>query len=445
MEPVKLRVRQCFHVILFLIILYLLLKTADYYLYNDNTYTRVMFHEMYHSEPIDVAFIGSSNVYRHFDPKIWDETLGMHTFNLGTSSQTPEDAYYIMKELFKSQSPRYCIYGINSILFLELDAYKNPVKNYIIFDYLKPSFNKYAYGYTAFKEKSLLNGWVQATRNADKDLLETIKNVSDIKRTDTYQTYQYKIYEGSGEEYQGRGFVYANRQTEKGAVGKIDGYLFHDYEISESSLVYMKRLKELCDENGTELIFVVPPLPYASMKLQEDYQEITKFYQSVADEMDVALFPFDLSRPEYLLMEDNDFYDEAHLSGKGAERFSRTAAELVKKYMDGEEIDRNKYFYASFEEFLDNSPWIFNTWLEKNEAGYTAQAFYGNGVIPEYCFQWSDDKGKTWHMAQEYSENSRIASENLPDECNMLMVWTRPRGELSEEADYQQCDRMELE
>ena len=48
-------------------------------------------------------------------------------------------------------------------------------------------------------------------------------------------------------------------------------------------------------------------------------------------------------------------------------------------------------------------------------------------------------------MAQEYSENSRIASENLPDECNMLMVWTRPRGELSEEADYQQCDRMELE
>ena len=444
MELVKLRVRQCFHVVLFLIILYLLLKTADYYLYNDNTYTRVMFHEMYHSEPIDVAFIGSSNAYRHFAPGIWDESLGMHTFNLGTSSQTPDDAYYVMKELFKSQSPKYCIYGINSILFLELDAYDNPVKNYIIFDYLKLSLDKFAYGYTAFEEKSLLNGWIPATRNANEDLLETIKNVSDIKQMETYQTYQYEIYEGTDEVYQGRGFVYSNRRTENGAVGKVDGYLFHDYEISECYLSYMKRLKELCDENGTELIFVVPPLPYASMKLQEDYQEIIDLYQKVADELEVALFPLDLSRPEYLLMEDDDFYDGAHMSGKGAERFSRAAAELVKKYINGEEFDESSFFYSSYQELLDDSPRVFNVWLEETEDGCSAQSLCGNGVSPVYSFQWSDDRGETWHMLQEYSGNSQIMKENLPDGCNMLMVWAKPK-ELSGETDYQQCDRMELE
>lgn len=444
MTPVKLRVRQCFHVIFFLIILCLMLKIADYCLYNDSTYTRLMFHEMYQSKPIDVAFIGSSNVYRHFDPKTWDENLGMYTFNLGTSSQTPDDAYYIMKELFKSQSPEYCIYGINSILFLEMDVYNDPVKNYIIFDYLKPSINKYTYGYTVFQDKSLLNGWIPATRNTSKSLA-AIKKVLDIKGSETYQMYQYDIYETSNEEYQGRGFVYSNRQTEAGAVGKVEGYRFCDYKISEKYLFYMKKLKELCDENECKLIFVVPPLPYASMEMQEDYQEILDFYYAVADDIGVALFPFDISKHEYLLMEDNDFYDGAHMSGKGAVRFSRAASELVRKYMDGEEIDRNEYFYSSYEELLDNSPWIFNTWLEKNEDGYTAQASYGDGVTPEYCFQWSDNKGESWHMLQDYSRNNWISSESLPDGCNMLMVWAKPRGVFLEEADYQQCDRMELE
>ena len=80
----------------------------------------------------------------------------------------------------------------------------------------------------------------------------------------------------------------------------------------------------------------------------------------MANDLDVTIFNFDLAKPEYLNMEDSDFYDYAHMSGKGAEKFSLVASELVKKYMDGEEIDKKEYFYNSYEELLDNSPWIFN-------------------------------------------------------------------------------------
>lgn len=201
----KLQLFQIMKTVLFLLILGILLKIANDCLYNDNTYTRIMFHEMYHSEQIDVAFIGSSNVYRHFDPEIWDENLEMHTFNLGTSSQTPDDAYYVMKEVFKNQSPRYCIYGINSILFLDMDVYKDPIKSYIIFDYLKPSINKYIYGYTVFQDKSLLNAWIPATRNANTDLIKTAQDVISIKQMEAYQTYGYEVYNSSIEEYKGRG------------------------------------------------------------------------------------------------------------------------------------------------------------------------------------------------------------------------------------------------
>lgn len=237
---------------------------------------------MYALEEVDVVFVGSSNVYRHFDPEIWDRSLEAKTFNAGTSVQAPDGAYYIMKELFKDQSPSYCIYGINYILFLELEAYNNPQNHYIIFDYLKPSINRCLYGYTVFRDKSMLNAWMPATRNANADLVSTAKDVMSIKMTSTYQKYGYDIYINSDdEEYQGRGFVYSNRQTKKGEVGKISGYIFSDYEISEKYIFYIKKLKMLCEANGCELVFVVPPLPYATMKRQENYQEILELYDKV--------------------------------------------------------------------------------------------------------------------------------------------------------------------
>lgn len=442
----KSQISRIFRIASFIGILCLLINIANYCLYNDNTYTRVMFHEMYALEEVDVVFVGSSNVYRHFDPEIWDRSLEAKTFNAGTSVQAPDGAYYIMKELFKDQSPSYCIYGINYILFLELEAYNNPQNHYIIFDYLKPSINRCLYGYTVFRDKSMLNAWMPATRNANADLVSTAKDVMSIKMTSTYQKYGYDIYINSDdEEYQGRGFVYSNRQTKKGEVGKISGYIFSDYEISEKYIFYIKKLKMLCEANGCELVFVVPPLPYATMKRQENYQEILELYDKVANDLDVTIFNFDLAKPEYLNMEDSDFYDYAHMSGKGAEKFSLVASELVKKYMDGEEIDKKEYFYNSYEELLDNSPWIFNTWIEKNEDNFMAQVACGNGVQPEYCFQWSEDHGETWHMLQEYSENNQIADVDIPDECNMLMVWAKPKGVIPEETDYQQCYWMKLE
>ena len=60
-----------FRATLFLLLLGLLIHIADYGLYNDSTYTRLTFHEMYQAKQIDITFIGSSIVQRHFEPEIW--------------------------------------------------------------------------------------------------------------------------------------------------------------------------------------------------------------------------------------------------------------------------------------------------------------------------------------------------------------------------------------
>ena len=179
------------------------------------------------------------------------------------------------------------------------------------------------------------------------------------------------------------------------------------------------------------------------MALQEDYQEILDLYADVADSLDVPLFNFDLVRPDYLAMEDSDFYDSGHMSGKGARRFSEAASKLIKRYIDGEAIDRDAYFYSSYNDLLDASPWIFNTWLVKTEDGYTAEAAYGNGVLPEFAFYWSQDMGETWHIIKTYSQDGRIAGKEIPAGGDMIMVRTRPGGTLTPEGeDGWQCDRM---
>ena len=44
--------------------------------------------EMYDSkENIDIVFIGSSHVYRSYDPKLANRILGLRTYNVGSSGQ----------------------------------------------------------------------------------------------------------------------------------------------------------------------------------------------------------------------------------------------------------------------------------------------------------------------------------------------------------------------
>ena len=70
------------------------------YMIVDDTksYTRLTLHEYYNQENIDVLFIGASLCYRSLDTQILDESLGMNTFNLGTSSQDMDASYYLIKD-----------------------------------------------------------------------------------------------------------------------------------------------------------------------------------------------------------------------------------------------------------------------------------------------------------------------------------------------------------
>lgn len=261
------------------------------------------------------------------------------------------------------------------------------------------------------------------------------------KHSESYKNYGYDIYGTDLETYMGRRYVYTKLKTEKGAGGALQAYPFSEELISWEFEDYLRRIANLCKKHNCELILIAPPLPYAHMALQEDFQMVCSFYQQLAKENNVRLFDFTLARPELLTLEDSSFYDWVHMSGEGAAEFSSAASQVVADYIEGKEIDYDNLFYSSYQELLDASPYIFNAWFTKEEEIYTANCTFGSGVVPEYQFAWRESEDAQWQILQEYSADKTLETRMVPKSAIELRLYVRSVG--CEES-FQQSDILKL-
>ena len=60
---------------------------------------------------VDVLFLGSSHVYRGFDTRIFKES-GVHSFNLGSSSQAPAQSLMLLKKHIDNLQPKKIIFEV---------------------------------------------------------------------------------------------------------------------------------------------------------------------------------------------------------------------------------------------------------------------------------------------------------------------------------------------
>lgn len=66
-------------------------------------------------EDVDILFLGSSHAYRGFDVRKFD-SLGLKTFNLGSSAQTPIQTKMLLQRYLKQLNPKQIIYEVSPIL-----------------------------------------------------------------------------------------------------------------------------------------------------------------------------------------------------------------------------------------------------------------------------------------------------------------------------------------
>lgn len=324
-----------------------------------NSYTRVMMHELYDSENIDVIFVGSSHVYRSFVPDITDEEFGCYTFNAGSSSQQMDGSAAIIKEAIKNNDVKNVYlelyYAVAEEKYIDRSGM---TATYIISDYMPISFEKISYLLKASSKEHWVNSFVIPRREWNKFFdSDYVMNLLIKKTGEDYRNYVLSHDEEAVEYYVERGFV-ANNATasyttlnDKGYGNiNIDCLKGSDWEKSIIDIV------NYCKSNNVSITLFVSPEPEWTIVGKGNYQEYYNYIKELADNLSVDYYDFNLCKDQYLDRNDLElFKDTDHLNTRGAELFSHVFGELCVG-----KITERDVFYNSYEEMVqDREPMVY--------------------------------------------------------------------------------------
>lgn len=257
---------------------------------------------------LDLFFLGSSHTYRSFNPEIFDAALGSHSFNLGTSDQTPMTSYFVLKEILNTQKPKSVILEVYWLTLMKGDQFRNASYNY---EYIRsPNVREEFYrdGFD-WKGRMLLIFPSYRYRN----------NLNDVFRLATGKV---PGFEDKG-EYKVKGYVEASdtvRLKDLNKQNEFDGFLFKKQNIERKQILYIKKIVDLCRSRGISIVFITAPLPPVSLGKVTDYRNIHDYINQLALGLNVPYMDTNTDAPKGLF-NNEDFMDEGHLNKTGVRKF----------------------------------------------------------------------------------------------------------------------------
>ena len=247
----------------------------------------------------DVIFIGDCEVYANFSPMELYRQQGITAYVRGNSQQLLWQSYYILKETYRYETPKAVVLNVNAMRY---DAPVSEAFNRLCIDQMRWSPEKV--------------GIIRASMLEEESFLSYVFPILRYhSRFDELTAEDIRWFIGT------RDNTYSGFQLNTGikpvenlpAKRKLPNYQFGDI-----CYAYLDKIRQLCEEHGTELILIKAPSVYpywydeydAQMK---DYAETygLRFYNMVEKADQIGL--------DYSL----DTYDGGlHLNLTGATKLS---------------------------------------------------------------------------------------------------------------------------
>ena len=246
---------------------------------------------------MDVVFVGSSHVYTGIYPSYLWADCGIASFDMAICAMDRDSAYYSIQHLFKTQSPRVVMVDLFGLTY-ETHAYPdNIIRNYLAFPLSEDS-------YPALKTY------------AAKDPVVSENMLDYLTRWPIFHT-RYR-------ELERRDFV--NDETALAARGEYLNWASNEVTPltttpfdpvlgNEDQLQWMRKLKDLCDANGAELVLMALPF-----QTDEDDQQMIDYASVFAEENAVPFLDFNRMTEELDFDYSSDFYDDAHPNAYGSRK-----------------------------------------------------------------------------------------------------------------------------
>lgn len=242
---------------------------------------------------VDLLFIGSSHAYRSFDPRIFDQ-YGYSSFNLGSSSQSPEQSLYVLKKYFAQLNPDTVIIEVYPEVFT-MDGIE-AATDFISNDSLDLKMMKWVF---SMENIRILNTLI--IRIFDRE----IRN----------KTYDEPKHHGD-DQYIDGGFVAVdwNYQREKSNPAQTT----LNYRQSQFNAFYS--MLSFLEQKDTPYILVQAPY---TRKLYSSFTNLESFDKKMA-----AAGPY-FNFNEIMTLDKSDFYDSDHLNQRGVYLFNTYLLEHI--------------------------------------------------------------------------------------------------------------------
>lgn len=336
-----------FIAIILFVLFFILIGKGFHYLTVDDTasYTRLMMHEFYEQENIDVLLVGSSHCYAALDPTVTDAIFGMNSFNAGSSLQSPDASFALIREAVERCDVKQ-IYLEMYYFLMNNSEYKDREQltgTYIISDYMRFSPNKVRFLLEASAPKYYINSFLPPRREWKR--LLTPEAVIDLVRAKGAPVY--RQYEPSG-DYRGKGYV-ANQQTIPGEY-LMDTAGFDRIRTENVSADWLRTIRNIldyCRQKGVKITLFSAPMTLFQTAAEGNYDDYIRLASGLAAEYGVEYVDFNLCRPEYFDFSNDCFSDAGHLNDRGAQVYSRMFADFFTGKIAKEDL-----FYDSMAEKL---------------------------------------------------------------------------------------------
>lgn len=275
---------------------------------------------------VETLILGTSLMHWGVNGETLGEVLDSTTFNLATSAQPMDGAYYLLKDQIKHNPLKRVFLGVHTAV-MQTDTNSNINLRRGIFDRIQSPLGKIEYMFKTAEFSEYESYLFYSTRIDNVMTLEKTKKNVKYKLSDDYrnnmspQRTRY-TYQGMGDEntqkvYDGS---FSAKKLRKDTV-------WNRKRLKENSTTHLQMIADLCNENGVELNIVIPPLTWEYTKLMGDLDDMHDYFQEYCTKNGANLYDFTNYEGIYELLPNECYQDKKHLNAEGAVKFSRLLGE----------------------------------------------------------------------------------------------------------------------
>lgn len=294
---------------------------------------------------IDLLIAGASHCSLGYDPELLSEELGCSVYNAGTSQQSLSLTDTMIREVERYNDLKTVIVDLDYTMVLQDEV--NLESIYMVTQYMRPSLNKIRCFLTTTSSKYYINSFLPIGKGrVYSKSPEAILSNLRTKLSASYWAYSTEYEDGE---------FYSNERGTEGVFTAEGSDGLSEYDgrsIPDENREQILTIVQYCEDHDINLVFVSAPESAYYLSHVTDYDAYDAQIVDLLKDTGVPYYDFNLVRPEVLDTTDpENFYDDNHLSGTGAEQFCSALGSLLNG-----ELTTSDLFYDSYQEKEEDMP-----------------------------------------------------------------------------------------